>query len=254
MGVTDALVRVHRVDRQLRDLQSRLRASERFLSEQERGLGEIDAKRTAIESQLRQTEAACAERESEAARIQARIDHLREQMNSAKTNKEYKAFLTEVNTFKADKSRVDDEELELLTKVDELKAQLAEMNDHRTERAKVHGIAGSERDERAKEIEGRVAELQAERDKLAAEVPPEIMSTYTALVAQLEDEAMAHIEELDRKRHEYNCGSCMMSIPVETVSMLLAGGDKISFCVSCGCILYMEPELAEGVHGVGTKS
>jgi predicted nucleic acid-binding Zn-ribbon protein len=247
MGVTDALVRVHRVDKQLRDLRARLRAAERFLKDQDSELGQLDAKRASLEAQLRQTEAAGAERESEAARLQARVDQLREQMNSAKTNKEYKAFLAEVNTFKADKDRVDEEELELLAKVDELKEALAGLNRQRDERSKMRGVAASDRDQRSDEIKGRVEELQAERDKLAADVPAEILGQYEALVRQLDDEAMAPIEELDRKRHEYSCGACMMSIPVETVSELLTAGDKISRCVSCGCILYIEPELADAV-------
>lgn len=247
MGVTDALVRVYRVDKQLRDLRSRLHAAERFLKDQDSELGQLDARRASLEAQLRQTEAASLERESEAARLQARVDQLREQMNSAKTNKEYKAFLTEVNTFKADKERVDEEGLELLTKVDELKAAVAELDARRAERSKVRGVAASDRDQRADEIKGRVRELEVEREKLAGEVPPDVLGQYEALVRQLEDEAMAPIEELDRKRHEYSCGACMMSIPVETVSELLTGGDKISRCVSCGCILYIEPELADSV-------
>jgi predicted nucleic acid-binding Zn-ribbon protein len=253
MGVTDALVRVHRVDRQLRDLRSRLRAAEKFLNEQQKGLGQIETQRSALESQLRQAEAASAERESEAERIQARIDHLREQMNSAKTNKEYKALLTEVNTFKADKGRVDEEGIELLTKVDELKATLAEMDSKRSDRTKVRDVAQQERDGRASEIQERVNELERERSRLVGDVPADVLSLYDGLVAQLDDEAMAPVEEQDRKRHEYSCSACMMSIPVESISTLLGGADKICRCVSCGCILYIEPELAEEVHAAGAK-
>lgn len=253
MGVTAALLHVHRVDRQLQDLRSRLRASERFLNEQEKGLGQIEAKRQAIESQLRQTEAASAERESEAARLQARIDHLRDQMNLAKTNKEYKAFLTEVNTFKADKSRVDEEALELMSKSDELKAALDKLESQHGERAKVRDVAGNERDRRADEIRERVSQLETERDRLVADVPTDVMAVYEELVNRLEDEAMAPIEEQDRKRHEYSCGACMMSIPVETVSSLLTDGEKLSRCVSCGCILFIEPELADQMQAATAK-
>ena len=63
---------------------------------------------------------------------------------------------------------------------------------------------------------------------------------------------MAPIEEQDRKRHEMTCGSCMMSVPVETLSALLSGSRLIR-CVSCGCILYMEKELAALMQPAASK-
>src|SRR3954469_19618533 len=104
MSVTESLLRVFRVDQQLQGLQSRLRAAERFLGEQTKQLQTLDSKREALASQLKQSQVAVANHEGEMARIDARIEQLREQMNAARTNKEYKAFLTEVNTLKADRS------------------------------------------------------------------------------------------------------------------------------------------------------
>ncbi len=242
MDVTSKLLRVFLVDKQLRGLQSRLHAAERFVGEQDKHLQQIDAKRSALETQVRQLKVAIADAEGQTKSIDERMAHLREQMGAAKTNKEYKAFLTELNTYKADRDGLETSTLEQMGKLDELKKQLAEMDGQKSEREKVRTVAGGERDTREAEIKDRVAELKAERAKLAAEVPADALKTLEKLITEREDEAMAPLEEHDRRRHEYTCGSCMMALPVEKLSALLSNG-RITHCPSCGCLLYLEAEL-----------
>lgn len=252
MSVTEKLLRVFRVDQQLDGLQGRLRAAERFFEEQSRQVQQIDAKRDAINAQLRQLQASTANYEGEIARVDGRIEALREQMNAARTTKEYKAFLTEVNTLKAERSRSEEAALELMTKADELKAQLADLENQRGEREKLQKVAADDKAKRAEEIKDRLSELQAQRERLAAEVPPEAMNLYRELVRRMGDEAMAPVEEQDRRRHEYTCGSCMMAVPVETVSALMTG-HALTRCVSCGCILFMGKEEAEALQPASSK-
>lgn len=252
MNVTEKLLRVFRVDQQLQGLESRLRAAERFLEEQDRLLRELSGASESITAQLRQIQAVVGDQEGEVARIDARIAHLREQMNSAKTNKEYQAFLVEVNTLKAERDRAEQSALEQMTKSDELKAELADLKGRLEERQRIRQVASDDRDKRAEEISGRVSELKAERKKLASEVPAEAMTLYVELVRQRGDEAMACVEEQDRRRHEMTCGSCMMSLPVETVSTLISGA-RIVRCVSCGCILYIDKDLASAIQPASSK-
>ena len=125
MDVTRKLLKVFRVDQQIRGLQSRLRGAERFLKEQVRQLADIETTRTSIQGQLRQLKASVANLELETKQIDQHIEELRDRMNQAKTNKEYKALLTEVNTFKERRGALDDNELGHLDKVEKLEAQLA---------------------------------------------------------------------------------------------------------------------------------
>ncbi len=252
MNVTEKLLRVFRVDQQLAGLTSRLQGAERFLAEQTRQMEQIEANLSALAGQVRQLSATAADHEGEMKRLDERMAHLREQMNNAKTNKEYKAFLTEVNTLKADRDVAEQAALEHLTKLDEVKKQVAALEAQREERAKVKRVAAEDRDRKADEIRGRVAELQAERDRLAAEVPKDAMALYRELVRQHGDDAMAPLEEQDRRRHEYSCGSCQISLPVEAVNALLRGGAPTR-CVSCGCLLYIEKELAESLMAATSK-
>ncbi|MBZ0170744.1 MAG: hypothetical protein K8E66_00035 [Phycisphaerales bacterium] len=244
MTVTEKLLRVYRVDRKIDGLRSRLRAAERFLGQQNEQIEHIGRRSTAIESQLRQLKAAQADAEGETAQIDAHIEELRERMNNAKTNKEYKAILVEVNTFKDKKAELEAKALGLMEKIDTHQSQKGELSEQATERSRVKELAETERTQRADEIRDQLTALQTERDQLAADVPAGVMATYKDLVDRLEDDAMASIEIADRKRHEFHCGSCMMLLPVEAMSALLSHG-SLTQCPSCGCILFVEEKDRE---------
>lgn len=245
MDVTNRLLRVYQLDRQLAGLQSRLRAAERFLEEQTRQLQAVEAKRNALLAQNKQISASVANQEMEIKGTDERIEHLREQMNQARTNKEYKAFLTEINLLKADRGKVEEEALGQMAKADELKSQIAELDRARAERQRMRGVAETERDARKAEIADRLSQLQAERVQAAQDVPGEVLSQYERLHELREEDAMAPVEITDRRRHEYNCGACMMSLPMEVSISLLSG--KLTTCSNCQCILYLPPEAADAI-------
>jgi len=252
MDVTAKLLRVFQVDKQLRALHSRLGASEKFLAEQSKELTGLDAKRAQHNAQARQLQATASDHEGEMARLDSRMATIRTQMESAQTNKEYKAFLTEMNTHKVERDRLETAALELMGKVDEAKRQVAEMDGERSEREQVKKVATTERGQRFAEIEGRVNELKAERTVAAAEVPADVLTMFQRLLDLRGDEAMASIEVQDRKRHEFTCGSCMMTVPVESVSALMSSG-KLTRCVSCQCILYMDEESSKAMQPPAMK-
>lgn len=240
MSVTKQLLDLFRVDKQLRGLKSRLDASERFLTQQSTQLADIEKSKSSTEAEFKKLKAVVSNEDGEAARLEARMTVLREQMNTAKTAKEYNAFLAELNIFKDQKSAAETRELESMTKADELEKKLTELVTQHADRAKIVATAKTDRDTKAAEIKDRVAELTAQRAELAAKVPPRDLSNLEALIKMRGDEAMAQVDVLDRRSHEGSCSACMMAIPVNTVSELMSG--KLANCPSCRCILYVEEE------------
>lgn len=241
MTVTAKLVKLFRVDQQLRGLRTRLDAAERFLKTQSDMLAEIEARHASLGTQVRTAKASIGGDESEAKAIDDKMAHLREQMNSARTNKEYSAFLTELNNLKTIKDGIEKRELEQMEKLQALEAQLAEAVTQRDERTKVVEKAKSDRDARETEIRGRLNELAAERSTLAADVPKDALKTFEDLIRARGDDAMAAVEVLDRRAHEYTCGACQMTLPVETLNHIVRG--TLVKCSSCQCILFSAEEL-----------
>ena len=145
MSVTKQLLDLFRVDKQLRGLRSRLDGAERFLTQQSTLLADMDKQKSTLETQVKHLRAVIANEEGEAARIEARTTSLREQMNSAKTAKEYNAFLTELNTLKEQKTAADEKVLESMAKVEENEKKLAEITGQHSERSKIAGTAKTDR-------------------------------------------------------------------------------------------------------------
>lgn len=240
MSVTKQLLELFRVDKQLRGLTSRLEAAERFHNQQATQLADLEKQRTSLESQLRQLKATISNEDGEAARLDVRIATLREQMNSAKTAKEYNAFLNELNNLKTEKQAAEDREIESMQKAEEIEKQVATIKSQIGEREKIAAGAKTDRDQKAADIKDRVTELTAQREKLAAEIPPRERKSFEELVRLRGDEAMAPVEILDRRAHEYSCSSCMMAVTVETANSLISG--KLVNCPNCRCVLYIEEE------------
>lgn len=249
MHVTDRLVRLFRVDQQLRGLTSRLHGAERFLAEQTANIGKIDKQHKDLDAQIKHFSAEAKNSEGEMQRLDEKIAKLREQMDSAQTNREYKAFLTEINTFKAERDAFEAKALEGMQKVEAMKSQLGELTGQRGEREKVQTVAATDRDARASEIKTRVDELKVQREQVVGEFGPHEKGTlelYNRLLQQRGDEAMASVEVHDHKRHEYTCSSCQMSIPIEAVNGLMISG-RLTRCVSCQCILFLDEEAGKAV-------
>lgn len=241
MTVTAKLLRLFRVDQQLRGLRTRLDAADRFLATQSALLAELDTRLDALTVQVRSAKAAIGNDESETATIDARMATLREQMNSARTNKEYAAFLSELNALKAQKDGIEKRELEQMERLQGLEKQHAELTAQQAERVKVVEQARAERGQRESEIRGRLDELAAQRAAAAADVPADALKVFEDLVRARGDDAMAQVEVLDRCAHEYTCGACQMTLPVETLNHIVKG--TFVRCATCQCILYSAEEL-----------
>jgi predicted nucleic acid-binding Zn-ribbon protein len=250
MDVTSKLVRVYVVDKQLRGLRSRLRGAERFLSEQDKELTSIESQRGALEGEIKKLSALAGDAEGEVKALDAKMAKIRAQMDNAQSNKEYKAFLTELNTFKADRDKHEGTALEQMGRVEELKKQLESLVGRRGEREQVRKVAVSDRDARSSEIADRVRELEGQRETLVSEVPAEVMRDFQRLLDRRGDEAMGIVEIVDVKRHEFHCGSCMMSLPVDAVAMLISTG-RLTKCSNCQCVLYVDEAGKELVQNGG---
>ncbi|MFG0312739.1 MAG: hypothetical protein ACF8LL_00930, partial [Phycisphaerales bacterium] len=157
----------------------------------------------------------------------------------------------EVNNLKEHRSVFDEQAIEQLEKVDELGKQLEELEAAKTEREKMREVAENDRQQRADEIAGKLAELREKRERLVGDVPKNALVVYEELLESRGEDAMAPLEIIDRKRHEYVCSSSMMSVPVEVAASLMQG--KLTLSPNDGCILYLTEEDEEALSGAFKK-
>jgi hypothetical protein len=247
MTIIDKLMTLYQVDKQLRGLTNRIESSKQYLRAQQAKLDDLETKRRALDDQRRRLRAEVANHEAEIKGYDEKINHLREQMNQAKTNKEYTAFLTEVNTFKADRGKIEEQTLEQMGKIDALETQIAELDVAIAERRKMSEAAEADVKQREQDASERLEELKREREQKAAEVPSDALAEYGRVAKLVEDDPMAPVVEENRRRMEYSCGACYMAVTAETFNALMVG-QRLVTCSNCGVILYIEPELAESIR------
>ncbi len=242
MGLTEKLVTLFRVDAQVRGLRRRLETAQRHLDTQDRHLEQLRQQRAELDVRQRQLRATVSNLEIEAAAIDERLEKLRNELNGATTNKQYTAVLTELNTVKQSRSELDDQQLQQMERIEQNNELLAKLAAETAEREKVRTLAERELRERQGDVGARLSELEAERRTAASSVPAADLKLFNELAEAYDGEAMAEVQEIDRRRREYACGACHIHLPFQAISVLLCKGDVAVRCTACRRILYLQEE------------
>ena len=166
------------------------------------------------------------------------ITRLRASLNNAKTNKEYAAVLTQLNTTKADNSKIETQSLELLKDIDadesecdDIQKQINEQKDALEETRKESEIL-------ADKYQAEIDKIQAEWDEASKIIPRDSLETFQRVAETYDGQAVALIAQEGSKKGAYNCGGCFMGITAESVNMLMTKDDIIR-CPNCTRILVL---------------
>ena len=143
MGPTNvALVKMYQADQKLREAQGRLDATTKNVRIQERRTRDLTEKINAAQAQLKEKQAHAANLDLDLRSRDAHIEKLRGQQQSAKNNKEYQAFLIEINTGKVDRNKIEEDAIALMGDNEKVSAEIKEMQAQlEGERAKLAGIS-----------------------------------------------------------------------------------------------------------------
>ena len=258
MGPTNiALVKLFQADQKLREAQGRLDAAGKNVRLQDRKVTDLNEKLKAAQTNLREQQSSAAQLELEVKSRDARIERLRSQQQVAKNNKEYQAFLVEINTEKVDRGKMEDELLKQMEAVEKLQGEVKEMTAlAEVEQAKLATMR-QQMGQTLDALQAEVDALRPARDEAAAAVPAKQRDAFERLAERYEGEAMSPLLKPDRRREEYACGSCNMDL-VTDVYNKLHSRDELVFCPSCGRMLYipedLPPETAINSRGKHTES
>lgn len=247
LPLQDQLYNYFELDQRVRAMRSRLDASTRRKDAQQRKLDQLKQAAAELAQQLKTAKAHASTLEHEADAIEQRINIQRDKMNNVTSNKEYSALLVEVNTLKADKSKLDDAQLESMARAEAISAEAQELAEKVEAQTKLVANATKEVEEAQSEVGDKLKELEVERDAAGEPINDDIRKTFDRLSHTYDGEAMAEISEQDRRRMEYTCGGCYTLLPVESVNSLITKPDQLTTCGTCNRILYVSSELRESL-------
>jgi len=180
---------------------------------------------TAQELAIRKVEGDVKTRRDSVARLQV-------QRFETRKNEEYTAIGTEIEAYEKQISALEDQELALMEELDPLKSALAEAEAsaarvRESVRADLEKITQREAADKT-----LIAELQAERARLAAETDPAALSLYDRLaVKKFPPVVPCTIQDA--------CGGCHMKLTTGNQADARAE-KKLVQCDHCGRILYSE--------------
>jgi predicted nucleic acid-binding Zn-ribbon protein len=243
MGPTNvALVKLFQADQKLREAQSRLDATTKNVRVQERRVRDLTDRIHALQAKLKEQQAHGGTLDVDLKSRDTHIEKLRTQQQQAKNNKEYQAFLVEINTGKVDRNKIEEEAMKVLEGIETMQAELKDLQAQLiAETAKVSTMK-SEITEKTATLQAEIDAIKPEREAAAAAVSPKGRVAFDRLADRFDGEAMSPLIKPDRRREEYSCSACMMDL-VRDVYNKLHTRDELVFCPSCQRILYIPEDL-----------
>lgn len=160
------------------------------------------------------------------------ITRLKNQQFETRKNDEYQALGNEIVRYEKEVDDLETKELELMERMDELKAaqKAAEEGLAKTQKLVDEDLASIK--QRFNNMEQERKEVADERAKLVADVSEEILPLYERLMKSKNGLAVARM-------HEGKCEGCHMKLIPSTVNTVQRG-TEMARCEDCGRILYAD--------------
>lgn len=168
-----------------------------------------------------------------------RIAKLRAALNMAKTNKEYAAILSELNTSKADNAKIENQVLDLMKNIEVDEAGCGQIQEQIDEQKTKVNQLRRDTEVKAAKYEAEIEDIQAEWDQMAKTIPPEVLEVFKRVAETYDGEALAAAGKENEKTEVFSCGGCFMRLPAENVNQLMTKDDIIR-CSNCTRILVLK--------------
>jgi predicted nucleic acid-binding Zn-ribbon protein len=240
MSLIAHLRALHTVDSQVRGIKTRFENAERDLRRHQVQLDALATKRRDVEAQSRQLQAAVSNLELEDGSFKQRIEQLRNELNSSANPRQYNALRDELKVIEGKRDGLAERMLAQMENLEKLKAELATQDGPIADRTKLRDMAKAALDESKSELGGRLAELEAQREKAASLLTTDVREAFDEAAEQNEGEALAEITIISARHREYACGGCNGEITLDAYSKASAQNDQLVTCLNCGRILYLE--------------
>ena len=235
----NALVKLQSVENNLRAAKAKLARSRRNVIIKENQLRTLQNSLEAKKEEILLARIQVDRLELEIKSVDETLSRYRAALNVSKSNKEYAAILTELNTTKADSSKIEAQTLELMKNVDIDQVQCSLIQEQIEKEKNELNEIRRQSEEQAKKFEAEIAQIEQQWQSAAKDAPADALETFKRVAETYDGEAIAEIEVHDSRSGIYTCGGCFMSLTTETANTLLSR-DEIIRCPNCTRILYFK--------------
>ncbi len=237
--ILNGLVKLQRIENRLRAVKTKLTRCRRSVIFQENQIRSLQNNLEAKEEEIKMTRVQVDRLELELKLRDEEISKYQAALNMAKSNKEYSAILTELNTTKADNSKIENQILDLMKNVESDEQECRKIQGEIDEQKKKLEQMRKDVDQQASKFEEEITRIQSEWDAAAKELPPDVLEMFQKVADTYDGEGLAYIEEVDGSLGQYSCGGCFMGLTAETMNQLMTK-DEIIRCPTCSRILVLK--------------
>lgn len=180
--------------------------------------------------------------ESERKRLELDVDAKKQliekysnQQLQTRKNEEYRALAHEIETCKADISKIEDREIELMEQAEAAQQEVARCQAELAEAKKMVNEQLDQLSKRETNLKKEQAELLSNRGELAAAVEDGVRTRYERLAKSKGENVVVGV-------NHGVCGGCHMKLPAQLL-MACRGQSEIVTCSNCGRILYYTRDM-----------
>jgi len=235
--VLNGLIKLQSIENRLRATKAKLARCRRNVILQENHVRSLQNTLEAKKEEMQLAKVQADRLEMELKSRDDTVAKLRASLNAAKTNKEYAALLTQLNTTKADSSKIESQTLELMKDIEVDEADCGEIKKQIEQQKEKLEQTRREMEAIAVKYEAEIEKIQTEWDKQAESIPVDALEIFRRVAETYDGEAIAVIEAQNGKTG-YSCGGCFMSLPAESANHLMTKDDIIR-CPNCTRILIL---------------
>jgi hypothetical protein len=234
----NGLIKLQSVENRLRAAKAKLARCRRSVIIQENQVRTLQNSLEAKQEEIQLTKVQCDRLELELKTKDEEVTKLRAALNNAKTNKEYAALLTQLNTTKADNSKIEGQILELMKGIEADEAECEDIRRQMDEQKEKLEQTRTEAEASANVFQGEIEEIQTEWNQVAKTIPDDALEIFKRVAETYDGQAVAVVEQREGKNGTYACGGCFMNIAAECVNVLMTK-DEIIRCPNCTRILVL---------------
>ncbi len=236
--ILNGLIKLQSVENRLRAAKAKLARSRRSVIVQENQVRSLQSALEAKKEELQLTKVQSSRLELELKSRDDEVSKLRAALNNSKSNKEYAAVLTQLNTTRADNTKIENQILDLMKAVETDEAECESIRQQIEEHKQQLELTRKTSEAAAVDQEAEIRKIQAEWNDAAKTIPAEPLKVFKRVAETYDGEAVAQVDLQEGKHGTYSCGGCFMGITAESVNLLMTR-DEIIRCANCTRILVL---------------
>jgi uncharacterized protein len=226
----------------LQDRDRKIRRTESELAHIEPERQILKAKAAGAQSELENAKHRIKQIETERKDLELEVEAKKElivkyanQQFQTRKNEEYRALAHEIETCKAAIFKIEDQEIALMEQAEAAQKDVARANTAAGEARKLVDDQVAQLNAREENLKRELAELEQNREELASAVGEDVRARYERLVRNKGDNVLVGVQ------HGV-CGGCHMRLPPQLLVMCQAKKELVT-CSNCGRILYYTRDM-----------